>query len=506
MKKAVFLSCIAFLYCLTGLPYLAFETFYDEGVMLTGAERILHGDILYKDFWTAYPPGSFWLLSLAFKFFGASLLVERILGITLWSLLIGSIYLLAAKVMNSKKAFAVSCIILIWMAKGTNYNYPVIPALFCIVCGTLFLDRSFQEKKRGPLFFVGMWGGMAILFRHDIGITFLFVLLLLLFFDKRSLLPRERLQRMLCLCGGGASILFPPLSYFFLQGATKDIVNNLVLLPMTIYLKMAPIPIQLIGLQTICLFCLTLFCLGWGIYFFSRFRQTRPWRSQEYLALLLLLFSGPLLLRAMLRLDLAHLFAPLSLSLLLAGYLLEQGAKKNKRNLLATGIISILIFFGLLPPLSSFASWLQSIYRPERYVYHLPRAQGFYHHPYFDSQEKAIRYIRSHVPSTEKIYVGLTHHQKLIGNDALFYFLAERMPATRYHELYPGIATREDTQREIARDLKKNQVRYVVLWNVPPPVSLPAHQKEGSPYLDEFIRTNYRVVASFHPYIILKKN
>lgn len=49
----------------------------DEGIILQGAERILHGEVLYRDFFSFFTPGSYYLLALIFKVFGDSLLVAR---------------------------------------------------------------------------------------------------------------------------------------------------------------------------------------------------------------------------------------------------------------------------------------------------------------------------------------------------------------------------------------------------------------------------------------------
>src|SRR5579863_4789911 len=50
----------------------------DEGIVLMGAERILRGEVPYRDFFSFYTPGSFYLVALVFKVFGDSLVVARI--------------------------------------------------------------------------------------------------------------------------------------------------------------------------------------------------------------------------------------------------------------------------------------------------------------------------------------------------------------------------------------------------------------------------------------------
>lgn len=49
----------------------------DEGIILQGAERILHGEVLYRDFFSFFTPGSYYLLALILKIFGDSLVVAR---------------------------------------------------------------------------------------------------------------------------------------------------------------------------------------------------------------------------------------------------------------------------------------------------------------------------------------------------------------------------------------------------------------------------------------------
>ena len=49
----------------------------DEGIVLQGAQRILHGEVLYRDFFSFLTPGSYYLLAAVFKIFGGSFLVAR---------------------------------------------------------------------------------------------------------------------------------------------------------------------------------------------------------------------------------------------------------------------------------------------------------------------------------------------------------------------------------------------------------------------------------------------
>ena len=49
----------------------------DEGIVLQGAERILRGQVPYRDFFTFYTPGSFYLVAGIFRVFGDSFITAR---------------------------------------------------------------------------------------------------------------------------------------------------------------------------------------------------------------------------------------------------------------------------------------------------------------------------------------------------------------------------------------------------------------------------------------------
>ncbi len=49
----------------------------DEGIILQGAQRILDGQILYRDFFSFFTPGSYYLLALVFRIFGDSYVVAH---------------------------------------------------------------------------------------------------------------------------------------------------------------------------------------------------------------------------------------------------------------------------------------------------------------------------------------------------------------------------------------------------------------------------------------------
>src|SRR6476660_410974 len=70
---AIFVLTLAYLWLFR--RYTSMEP--DEGIVLEGAQRILCGQVLYRDFFSYFTPGSYYFLALLFKVFGNSFLVAR---------------------------------------------------------------------------------------------------------------------------------------------------------------------------------------------------------------------------------------------------------------------------------------------------------------------------------------------------------------------------------------------------------------------------------------------
>ena len=76
----------------------------DEGILLQGAQRILRGEVLYRDFFSFITPGSYYLLALLFKIFGSSIVVARTALGFAGSVFSGITYLLARRVSSRRTA------------------------------------------------------------------------------------------------------------------------------------------------------------------------------------------------------------------------------------------------------------------------------------------------------------------------------------------------------------------------------------------------------------------
>ena len=121
-------------------------------------------------------------------------------------------------------------------------------------------------------------------------------------------------------------------------------------------------------------------------------------------------------------------------------------------------------------------------------------------------QQQAVAYIQAHTTPDTPLYVGLPRHDQVTVNDAMFYFLADRPPASAYHHLMTGIATTAPVQAQIVDALTRTYTPYVVLWAG----DAGLHEANGTSVssgitlLDDFLAQHYQPVAHFGDYTILQ--
>jgi hypothetical protein len=83
----------------------------DEGIVLEGAQRILRGEVLYRDFFSYFTPGSYYFFALLFKIFGSSFLVARTALVFFGGFYSTVAYLLARRVCSRISAIFVAALV-----------------------------------------------------------------------------------------------------------------------------------------------------------------------------------------------------------------------------------------------------------------------------------------------------------------------------------------------------------------------------------------------------------
>ena len=78
----------------------------------------------------------------------------------------------------------------------------------------------------------------------------------------------------------------------------------------------------------------------------------------------------------------------------------------------------------------------------------------------------AVQFVQTITKPEDYLFVGTGRHDKIFANNILFYFLANRRPATKWHHFDPGLQTSAEIQREIITELEVKRPPVVVLRNL----------------------------------------
>jgi len=161
----VFLFSLAYLCAF--VRYSSLEP--DEGILLQGGQRILEGQIPYRDFFSFYTPGSFYLVAALFKVFGDSFVVARLsLAVTGAACSVVT-YLLARRVCSrTVSVFAAA----LTTVAGVAYRFLVLHnwystllaclALYCVV-------RLVESRKPACAFAAGSLCSLTTMFEQSKG-------------------------------------------------------------------------------------------------------------------------------------------------------------------------------------------------------------------------------------------------------------------------------------------------------------------------------------------------
>jgi hypothetical protein len=201
----------------------------DEGIMVEGAVRTLHGQLLGRDFLEVVGPGTFYWLALFFKLFGVTFLASRI---CLFVSSIGtalSLYFLSRRVCGSYQVLP--CVLV--FATYFGVVWPTIShhidsncfALLAVVCMVLWQD----VHKSWLLIAAGALAGATTLTLQPKGILLLLAFLIWLWIQHRR--QSTALTTLVWVTGGCFGVLALVLGYFWIQGALGDLIYVNVVWP-----------------------------------------------------------------------------------------------------------------------------------------------------------------------------------------------------------------------------------------------------------------------------------
>ncbi len=443
----------------------------DEGILLQGAQRILAGQVLYRDFFSFYTPGSYYALALLFKIFGSSLPVARTALALAGAILSSITYLLARRVCSRAVA----------LTMATLATLTTLPYRFLVLhnwdstlwaCLALYSAvRLLQMPRRKWAFALGLFSSLTVLFEQSkgaglclgLGIGFLAIWFLQ---GRRSLLGGAELLALVIGLAGPIAITF---AYFASQHAASTMLADW-LWPLQHYSRANRVPYgyqnwsddarhQLFGTGSLlerlikvlaispCFWIpvLPLIAVGLLVYWIVRARRNSAADEKSaYYVIMAAGFAGLSLSAVVVRADIIHFMYLQPLNCLVLAWLLDGRdlpgrLLRSARPLFTAYVVIALGMFGLAPLLGARAAHNQVATR--RGVVTTGK------------KDTVIDYVQAHVPAGETILV----YPYL----PLYYYLTGTFSPGRYDYFQPGMHTREQAD-EIVRELATRRVDVVL--------------------------------------------
>ncbi len=467
---------------------------YDEGIVLTGAMRLLDGAVPHRDFYVNYGPGQFAVLAALFHSIRPAVWVERVWDALVHAAIVALVYRVAAPAAGRVLALAAALAAGMWLAGlSIAFGYPLLPAIAAGFAGLAALRPALHGNRRAALA-AGMCFGIVTLFRYDVGVA-------LLAAGSIGLLPIARAMLPFVLAGFTV-IALPLLLTLAALGALPGLWFDVIAFPAQTYaatralpapsfadIRTTPIAASVFLPPLACLAALPALVQLW----YRNNRAAAAWLLCLALATLVLYAKG------LVRLSPRHIAGGYLAALPLLAAAWRTGTWRPLTTAVAAGFAFCSIYpaQGMLPRLK--ASWRDlpaSCAGPPRLACMIVD----------QPTREAIAYVDAHTGAADPIFVGLPAHDRIFANDVAFYFLAARVPATKWYHFDPGLQTSLPIQQAIVRELQSAKPKLVVLEDVFTHVVEPnaSARSSGVRVLDRYIAAHYAPAATFQRFQILQ--
>lgn len=510
------------------------------GKAINNGLRVLAGDIPYRDFWTMYAPGHFYVVAAVFKLFGTHIWTQGVASQLLVALDSALLFVLVRRIGAPRvPALGVAAVFVgsQWGVRPEMSSYEcvlalLLPALDRVVCYT-------QGAGARALVVAGALCGVGAWFKHDVSFHIAFGIFVGLsvawwLLDGRRPAAWVGPTGVLIRVGGGALATALPVIALLLWKAGADVWKDLIVFPATDFPVVRgegypaaipewrllapwlgdPLDAQRASEVADYLASWVLANVPQIVYvaavvIVARYRRSLPPAAVGVGAVALA--AMPLFWAAAHVQQNTHLESLALFSCILVTLAWTSGLDRRRLRA-ATLALGVPLVGALLTAPALFAAEAGYFWRnharldfPSASGVRLPRWR-------YNVYEPIVSWIRQNVPENEAIYVGLVRNDSIVISNQTFYYLAGRPIASRYNEIHPGIVDRDEVQREIVRDLERLHVRCAVLWDFgwgkPMMDRILAERRKvipalGATVLDEYFQTQFRPVARFGEYVLM---
>jgi len=525
---------LSYLILFLGMSRRPFE--YDEGLVLTAAMRVAAGQVPHRDFYANYGPAQFYILAGLFKLFGESILVERLFDLFIKALLVTSVYAIASSYCRRSVAALTSVVTVLWLF-GLNVlagNAQIPVSLLNVIGSALILPVFLRSVSTRRMFAAGTVAGVAALFRYDTGVALLGIqvctIAIAIYFRDPSSRLRAFASTLWPYLIAFAVVTLPPALYYLSVAPLHAFVHDIILYPSKYYHRGRDLPFPGIALKGLENFEIYLPIAAAVISLYvavaprlgargnKAFSVQRISGEQQWHGFLVTfgLLAVVMYLKGFVRVSLAHMYLSIVPSLLLIAVLFQHRLTFPRLGRIP---IMCLVWLSVLAATWSALHETKSLYLLHVFVPESilpssrqapteiqtawcritnPLTRGFCFLP-GDDRIQTIEFIDSHTRPDQKLYVGVTKHDRIYANDNVIYFGTQRLPATRWSHFDPFLQNSYEIQTEMVHELEVNAPPYIVLDSEFDLVREPndSSKSTGVILLDEYLQTKYQHIETF---------
>lgn len=493
---------------------------YDEGIILTDAMLLLAGKAPYRDFYSNYPPGLFYVVAGLWKLFGVNALVIRYLGLAIHTAIALAAGRIAGRVALRGFSPLAAGLSMAWLSFIYDLPFAWLAALAMALIFVALLCSAADSPRRGNWVAAGAALGAVGCLRHDLFIYLCLALAVLALgwaAWNRRLRPAPELLR------GGAwgalaaavvlgALWIPTFARAGFAQVAADLYFDQVrhvlparVLPLPLLTPMLGTPRgpalpALLGQPFEGAVALTL--VGPALALLAL--GLRRWTTRQLpLALFLTgALSAAVMPQMLGRTDIFHALYTVTPALTLGAAIAELLALGLPR--LARPPVAALLGAALALPVA-FHLPAQLELRPPPASAGLPtRYGGLSDEPVLrPHRPEVLAFLQRYSQPGDPVYIGLWDHRLVFINEMDLYFLADRVGATRYMQFDPNVVNRADVQEQMIRELETVKPRVAVLAAAPLSSEPNDSTRPGAALLDAHLRERYDLVRQVGPYLLL---
>lgn len=456
----------------------------DEGFMAHCAERVMHGQLPHRDFYSLQGPLSAMLMAGWSAVAGLSFLKLRIAGVLIHAAMVLLTHAIARSFAGAPWALAAAAVaVLVGLPHMHFAPLAIWQGLMLSLLSVWLAVRSLRAVRSTPAFASGAVAALSMLVRHDQGfymaLSIAALAIALRFVPASRLAPGPRFRLGAWLLGAMA-IALPALLFFWAQGALPAMWDQLVLFPLTRYSATSAIPMPSLdqegpagSLLAFVVFRITPLAAAATLVLVLWRARRKGFGEGEALGLFLAAWSMLMYAQVLVRSDLPHLVITLHPTLVLLAWLpgyamralgLEGERHAKGRSLIAAAsaacyaALAIVAWHMMLPPLERDLGPIRS----ER--------AGLLERPSESAViDATVSTIQERTQPTDAVLV--------LPYQPAYYVLADRRNPTRWGYHWPG----DRTAAELAQMISQLQMD-------PPALAVVFHRDSTATYLGPVVQ------------------